>query len=96
MKKYNRHSKEHSKLSEEAKHLSDYYFYALWYDDCYCGNHRCSGYYRDCDNCDNTLDEEGMDWYYENREIMERNKIINEVLDIIGDSDDLPFDALNF
>tara|TARA_R110000772_G_C13275824_1_gene436651 strand:+ start:578 stop:847 length:270 start_codon:yes stop_codon:yes gene_type:complete len=89
MQKYNRNSRELSKLSAEVKHLLDYHFYALWYDDCW----DFREYERDCDKY---YGYEGMDWYCENREMMKRNETINEVLGITGDIDDLPFKALNF
>lgn len=38
---------------------------------------------------------EGMDWYLENKEILERNKNINEILGIEEDND-ISFNPLNF
>ena len=94
MRKYNR-NKELTKASGEAQYSYDYDYYALWYDDCwdtyYCDDDDCPCDKSHRDDCGGS----GMDWYYDNREMLERNQTINEVLGI-NDGDGVPFNALNF
>jgi hypothetical protein len=92
MKRYNRNNPQ-TKAFDEAYYSSDDYYYLLWYDDCYCGGRFCNGYYCECDEPD--YGEEGMDWYYRNREVLQRNQTINEVLGI-DDGDGVNFIPLNF
>lgn len=89
MKKYNRHKSERlTKKLEESIHNYEYYLYSLWYDDAWDDE-----YYDDIYR----LTEEGLDWYYSIKEIIERNNTINDVLGIDNDNSDLMgFNPLNF
>tara|TARA_R110000772_G_scaffold20466_1_gene56655 strand:- start:16324 stop:16620 length:297 start_codon:yes stop_codon:yes gene_type:complete len=98
MKKHDRIKKHiiEKNLNKELEEYMSYWYDNVYDDDDY--NYDCDC---DCDDCmsyyNNRMDyrgHDGLDWYYENREVLERNNIINEILGETGEGSS--FVALNF
>lgn len=90
MKRYNRNNNKNDNRFNESQYSYEYEIYSLWYD-----RWDDDWYDMDDDWYDSEYGSNGLRWYYENKEIFERNRIINEIL---GERDDdyFSFNALNF
>ena len=89
MRKYNR-QKTHNTSSrrDESDSNYEYHMYSLWYDFWY------EDSWEDREEIYD-LEEGGMNWFYDNLEVIERNRNLNEVLGI--DDEDIPsFVFLNY